>query len=86
VVLKSFQIRLQSPQRQFGKGSVITRRLQSRYATFLFGDHSLCFFHTVRYCAAEIIACRHVSDPVVFAYFAEVFASDRLTFVSFFAR
>jgi hypothetical protein len=73
VILKPLQICLQSPECQFGKGPVNARRLQPRYATFLFGDHSLRFFYTVRYCAQKIIICRHVSGPAVFAYFIEVF-------------
>jgi hypothetical protein len=73
VALKPLQIRLQSPECQFGKGPVNARRLQPRYATFLFGDHSLRFFYTMRYCAEKIIICRHVSGPAVFAYFIEVF-------------
>jgi hypothetical protein len=39
MILKSLQIRLQGPERQFCKGRVNARRFQPRDAALLFGDH-----------------------------------------------
>jgi hypothetical protein len=44
MILKSLQIRLQSPERQFCKGRVNARRFQPRDAAFLFSDHLSRFF------------------------------------------
>jgi hypothetical protein len=63
VILKSLQIRLQRPERQFGKGCINARRSQSRDAALLFGDHSSRFFDMARYSAAKIIVRYHISEP-----------------------
>ena len=49
MILKSLQVRLQSPERQFCKGRVNARRSQPRDAAFLAHD-----------CTEKIIVRRHV--------------------------
>ena len=60
MILKSLQIRLQSPERQFCKGRVNARRSQPRDAAFLFGDHLSRFFDVAHDCTKKIIVRRHV--------------------------
>ena len=60
MILKSLQIRLQSPERQFCKGRVNARRFQPRDAAFLFGDHLSRFFDVAHDCTEKIIVRRHV--------------------------
>jgi hypothetical protein len=60
MILKSLQIRLQSPERQFCKGRVNACRFQPRDAAFLFGDHLSRFFDMAHDCTEKIIVRRHV--------------------------
>jgi hypothetical protein len=60
MILKSLQIRLQSPERQFCKGRVNARRFQPRDAAFLFSDHLSRFFDVAHDCTEKIIVRRHV--------------------------
>ena len=86
--LESLPIRLQSPERQFGKGPVNARRLGRDYAS-LSARMTIRwrFFYTVRYRAEKIVICRHVSGPAGFAYFiSKSSTSDRPAPVSSFAR
>ena len=60
MILKSLQIRLQSPERQFCKARVNACRFQPGVAVFLFGDHLSRFFDMAHDSTEKIIVHRHV--------------------------